>query len=500
MALPRRLLPHEKTIQECPWPISNLEEVHAKLFPIPQTEEEWAKEAKIKKLDANDLMHNLGGPGFMKWLDESPTYCLRWAPSRIVPARVLSEKYKEMRPVIIEDLMRVGETMNIIAAPKSAKSWLALNIAMNVIGGGRLFDRFECKRGRVLIIDNELHGETITFRMRSVAEKMNVPHQFAENMIDLLLLRGNLTSIEDLHEELKFIRPHQYKIVILDAFYKFYPEGFDENSNSEMARLYTQLDRLAEFLRSGLILIHHASKGNSSGKSVTDMGAGAGTQSRACDAHLVLREHAEDRVFVIEMANRSFPPIEKFCARFTHPVWKGAPGCDPEELKGMVKKDGYGSKKVGGGKNARNQLPEPAQSIDSARIMTEKEMEREHRHQKVMDFLETQVSKNMSADDISKALKDLGHDSSWDRIKVGKACKELVDAGKMKVADPGGGKKPILFVSITPDTSSVPGPEEISDEVEKAKYVPEPYNDGYTAGYESPPEWDDNLQDPDSNQ
>src|SRR5262249_32859755 len=45
-------------------------------------------------------------------------------PLEPVSLRRLMSKYPELRPPVICDLLRQGETMNVIAAPKSGKSWL----------------------------------------------------------------------------------------------------------------------------------------------------------------------------------------------------------------------------------------------------------------------------------------------------------------------------------------------------------------------------------------
>ena len=79
--------------------------------------------------------------------------------------------------------------------------------------------------------------------------------------------------------------------------------------------------------------VHHSTKGNQSGKSVTDTGAGAGSQSRAADCHLVIRQHREDGAFVIDGAVRTFAPIKPFCVRFAFPVFEKAEDLDPSDLK-----------------------------------------------------------------------------------------------------------------------------------------------------------------------
>ena len=77
----------------------------------------------------------------------------------------LIRDFPTMRPPVIEGLIRRGETLNIVAAPKMGKSWLSLSMGLDVCTGGKVFDRFWATRGKVLIIDNELHPETSAHRL-----------------------------------------------------------------------------------------------------------------------------------------------------------------------------------------------------------------------------------------------------------------------------------------------------------------------------------------------
>ncbi len=92
------------------------------------------------------------------------------------------------------------------------------------------------------------------------------------------------------------------------------PAGIDENDNAAMSQVYNAIDRYAEMLQASFILVHHSSKGSQSGKSVTDVGSGAGAISRAADAHLILRPHEEPNCAVFESAVRSWPPVEPRCS------------------------------------------------------------------------------------------------------------------------------------------------------------------------------------------
>ena len=80
--------------------------------------------------------------------------------------------------------------------------------------------------------------------------------------------------------------------------YRFMEPKSDENINADMARFYALLGEYAERTKACFMLVHHSTKGNQSEKRVTDVGSGAGSQSRAADAHLVFREHADGEAMV----------------------------------------------------------------------------------------------------------------------------------------------------------------------------------------------------------
>jgi len=245
----------------------------------------------------------------------------------------LVKSFPLLRPPVIHGLLREGETMNVIAAPKTGKSWLTLDLAIAVATGNPWLGRYETVAGDVLIIDNELHQETSANRIPKVASARSVAMREISERIFVDNLRGRLQDINAMGVYFDGLEPGQFKVIILDAFYRFMPMGGDENDNGTMANIYNLIDAYANRLGCCFILIHHSTKGSQSGKSVTDVGAGAGAQSRATDTHLVLRPHEEDGVVVLDAAVRSWAPIEPTCLRWAFPVWSVDHTLDPESLK-----------------------------------------------------------------------------------------------------------------------------------------------------------------------
>lgn len=254
-------------------------------------------------------------------------------PPQFISVRQLMAACPALRPPVIEGLLREGETMNLIASPKTGKSWLVLDLAIAVATGRPWLGRFPTVAGDVLIIDNELHGETSANRIPKVAKARGLGTDDFADRVFIRNLRGGLQDIVSLGSFFRAIERGRFRLIVLDAFYRFLPAGMDENANADMASLYNHIDRYAADLGCAFVLIHHSSKGNQSGKSVTDVGAGAGSQSRATDAHLVLRPHEEPDVVVLDAAVRSWPPQESVCLRWAFPVWDAADDLDPKRLK-----------------------------------------------------------------------------------------------------------------------------------------------------------------------
>ncbi|NRA38535.1 MAG: AAA family ATPase, partial [Planctomycetes bacterium] len=229
-------------------------------------------------------------------------------------------------------ILRQGETMNIVAAPKVGKSWLVLDMALAIATGRPWLDTYQCAQGRVLVIDNELHRRTSANRYLKICTARHMDPTAPGDQLQFCNLRGQLKDIHAILQQVMEKGPGYFSTVIIDAWYRAMPIGTDENDNGSIAMLYNAIDRCAEITGASFILIHHTSKGNQSGKSVTDLGAGAGSQARAADVHLGLRAHKESGAIILDAAVRSWKPIQPTCLRFHFPLWSPDDSLDPTDL------------------------------------------------------------------------------------------------------------------------------------------------------------------------
>jgi hypothetical protein len=248
----------------------------------------------------------------------------------------LRAAHPHLHKPVVDGLLRAGEVANIISTSKVGKSWLVYDLALSIITGRPWLDRFATSPGgKVLIVDNELHAPTLAHRIPTVADALSIPAEQYDGDLEVMTLRGQLRSLPDLATDLESVRPGEFKCIVLDAKYRF-STGESENDNAAEAQFYNMVDQIAAHTGAAIVLVHHSSKGSQSDKRVTDVGAGAGAQSRATDCHLILREHEDDGIVVLDAAVRSFAPVEPVALRWQFPVWVPADDVDPGKLKGRL--------------------------------------------------------------------------------------------------------------------------------------------------------------------
>jgi hypothetical protein len=268
--------------------------------------------------------------GFMAaFLDSAP------GGSTMQPLAIgeLERTHSELHPGVVNGLLRVGEVANLVSAPKIGKSWLGYSLALSVATGYPWLDRFTTRQGRVLLVDNELPLPVLANRIPRVAAALGVEPQKYHPHLDVISLRGGLRDIYQIRPMFTRIKPGTYSLVLLDALYRLWPERMSETDNSAVTAVMNCIANYAERMQAAFALVHHSSKGNQAGKSVVDVGSGASAMARAADAHIVLREHAEDGAVVLEAKTRSWESPKPIALRWDFPLWLPDTDLDPNELK-----------------------------------------------------------------------------------------------------------------------------------------------------------------------
>lgn len=282
-------------------------------------------------------------------------------PEFFVSAAALAVRHDKYHEPIIEGLLRRRELMTLVSTSKRGKTWGVMDLGIN-LAVGRPWFGMPTKKCRTLIVDSELHGPSIGMRLKQVVAARGI--DWAEIMDNLVYVPLREIGLMDIVQVTRQIvaSGQKFDAIILDPIYRLYPQGMNENDNHLMASLYSTIDGLAKVQDAGIVLVHHPTKGNQSGKDIIEVGAGAGSMTRATDVHLVFRQHTDPDAVTMEAVARTFPQPEKRCLRWTYPIWVDAPDLDPEDLYVPAKRNGRAAKPEP--QKAQNAELTPAQLAD----------------------------------------------------------------------------------------------------------------------------------------
>ncbi len=212
------------------------------------------------------------------------------------------------REVLIEGVMRRGDIVNLIGVPKSRKSMLVTQVAMQMAIGAQCLGQFQTAKGRTLIIDAEVGAASLRDRLRILSAELDIDIQHLRDAIFVHDLRGIWDQSGQCEAILASLRTGEFDLVIVDPLYRMLPDGADENDNIEMAAFYRMLSHHITRCGAGCFVVHHMPKANGMNRSTTDAGAGAGAISRAADGQLVLTHN--EGGWVLKGAFRGFPDFD----------------------------------------------------------------------------------------------------------------------------------------------------------------------------------------------
>ena len=285
----------------------------------------------MAKVDANDVASQGGSDALRRATEAGAREADKAQAEELGLATVeeLEHRHKrKYRHAIIYGLLREGEIIQIVAPPKVGKSWLIYYLALCVAGGRPFFlDEWGTSPGPVVLVDNELHPETIGARIPTLIDKMEL-HPSLKRAITVLTLRGRLKTMglqgeDPFRRIVQTIAPIKPRLVILDSLYRIIPAGVNENDNNAMTQVMNRLDEYAAHLgNAAFAVVHHFSKGNQGFKDVTDLGRGAGAMAGAVDTHIALRQHELDDHYVLEAVARTWPPPKPVVLRRDFPIWR----------------------------------------------------------------------------------------------------------------------------------------------------------------------------------
>jgi len=236
----------------------------------------------------------------------------------MVPVERLLASEPNVPEMIIPGYAGKGDLVTLFGASKSRKSFSVIELAIQAVTGGSWLTGEFQRKMKVGYLDGELRSTWFRERIVAVAEQTGIPIEEITNL-NIWTLRDypDVASVEQFIQDRFTLEPLGLDLLIIDNLSRFYPcwEGFTENDNAAMTRVMRLYQQMADDLNTCILLVHHTAKGIHDGRSVSDMGAGAGAIGRFSDGNAAIGrmrpddyEHGEPR-WMFKCEPRNYPPI-----------------------------------------------------------------------------------------------------------------------------------------------------------------------------------------------
>ena len=180
------------------------------------------------------------------------------APLRVLRAAQIPDPSAEAHPWLVEPLWSAGAVGMIGGAPKTGKTWLALELAVAVGSGTPCLGRFAVGRaGTVLVFAAEDAPHHLKHRIRGLAAARGADFDALDvHLIVESSLR--LDRQEDLQRLRLTVAAHHPALLILDPFVRL--QRADENDARQVASILSELRDLSRAAGAAVALVHHVRK------------------------------------------------------------------------------------------------------------------------------------------------------------------------------------------------------------------------------------------------
>lgn len=273
------------------------------------------------------------------------------------PSR-LAAFLKDVKPPewLIEGIATEGSVGFVAGAPKSFKSWLALDMALSVATGALFLDYFKVvKPGPVLYIQEEDSAIVIKSRSRKIwrgktVDKMKLhtdgvtvtwepgnPNEFDPD-IDIYCMEGFVVSEghwqEWLDETLaEGMNGRPYVLVIIDTLMNVAGDVEENKSQQMTTKIYKPMKLLMRKHNCALRFVHHMGKGGSDDtrRGGQKMLGGTANHAWSEDSLYVMRDPKKQGTLKLEFESKSAPERVYTVSGLDNRAW--TPYFEPEAKK-----------------------------------------------------------------------------------------------------------------------------------------------------------------------
>lgn len=193
-------------------------------------------------------------------------------------------------------------------APASYKTWILLQMAIDIANGEKFVNIFQCTKAGVLIINEEDHARLIKERLGLLGIDGNLEIN--------IISQSNFAVLEekDLKEILDICNSKKIDVIFIDSLVRI--SDNDENDAKQMSKVFKNIRRFCQAGKT-VVITHHERKEGFVKSSAQARLRGSSDIPASIDSHLAVQRDKKDRQKLrFEQAkNRFSQEVEPFLIR-----------------------------------------------------------------------------------------------------------------------------------------------------------------------------------------
>ena len=222
----------------------------------------------------------------------------------------------EIKPIEWDvDQALAHESVGILAGPAGyGKSWMLLDLAIEIARGGLWMNKFATTAGKVLYIDEESSQALLQRRINKLLKGKNL----AKDSVEVHFVIGQSFCLSDdslVNQLRELLKPLSPRLVIIDSLIRVH--NAEENSAKEMSKVFAVIKTLVRDFKCSFLIADHQRK-------MTQFGDGqnllrGSTEKSAFTDSLFTLKKKDDCIIVEHSKSRFVEAIPSFMVKIQDP-------------------------------------------------------------------------------------------------------------------------------------------------------------------------------------
>lgn len=160
---------------------------------------------------------------------------------------------------LVEGVLARSTTTIIGGVPKMGKSFLTMDLALEMARGGKWLNLFPCVRSRVLYFDEENAAPLLGYRVKALLRGKGYTPDASQLqfVVGQRINFSSAASVEKVKQKLHTFKPD---VVIVDSLIRV--SNADENSSRDMAAVFATVNALVKEFNCSFVFVDHEGKGS----------------------------------------------------------------------------------------------------------------------------------------------------------------------------------------------------------------------------------------------